>query len=185
MPKQVDRHHREHKRKEKPTLKASDLTKNEGIFRRMRKRNYAAQYEKCLDLIQTVNDHCHHQYTIYTVPVIVPGQAHYDLDECTIYLKEELLKADFYVRLMKPGNQLYISWKPEDVEKVRKMKERKRKEEEIDGERRKPTLSRDIIDYNPDSALSNVHLTTSLMMENPKYAHLKSLQKLRDRWGEG
>jgi hypothetical protein len=170
------RHHRSPQHRDTKSLKAGDLTKNEIVFKRLRKKAYLTQYEKCVHLIESINKH-NLRYTTYTVPVIVPSQPHYDVDECTIYLKEELLKADFYVRLMKPGNVLYISWKSEDVAKVRKMKEKKEN-------RTNSNSSSDVskfqeIDYNPDSALSNVHLTTTLMMENPKYAHLKSLQNLR------
>jgi hypothetical protein len=180
------------KKDNKSKLKASDLTKNEAIFKRIRKRQYATEYEKCLDLIQTVNDHCHLQYTTYAVPVMIPGQPHFDADECTIYLKEELLKAEFYVRLMKPGNVLYISWKLEDIEKVRKSNEKKLRENYQDDtvsdvnedskHRQEKSLKSStpmIIDYNPESALSNVRLTTSLMLDNPKYAHLKSVKKLK------
>ena len=100
-------------------FKASDLLAQEKTLKRVRKKNYAVQLDKCIDAIRAVNEHCHALYTMYTVPFMVPGEPHYNMDECIIYLKEELRKSDFYVRLMKPGNILYISWKPEDVEKAK------------------------------------------------------------------
>ena len=119
---------------------------------------------------------------------MIPGEPFYDMDECIVYLKEELRKSDFYVRLMKPGNVLYISWRAQDIEKVHKrnQKEIKRREEERYIEERDV---RDVgnskemaIEYLPDSALSNIHLTTSLMMNNPEYAHLKSIQNLKRKY---
>jgi hypothetical protein len=172
-------------------LKAADLHKNDDIMRRFRKKNYRKQYDKCIDSIQGVNEHCHAQYTTYTVPAMIPGEPHFDMDECIVFLKEELRKADFYVRLMKPGNVLYISWRPQDVEKVQKLNEKKgdgdgkdAREEKDDREGREGRekggrggKQQPIVQFNPDSALSNAHLTTSLIMNNPDFAHYKSVQK--------
>lgn len=170
-------------------FKASDLLAQEKTLRRIRKRNYAVQFDKCIDAVRTVNEHCHTMYTMYTVPSMIPGEPHYNMDECIIYLKEELKKSDFYVRLMKPGNILYISWKPEDVEKVKRYNDKM----EMSTERkvsRKMTqklyepeeATPPIIEFNPDCPLSNMRLRTSLMMNNPKYDHLPSMQRLKKRY---
>jgi len=170
----------------KPKLKASDLLKSEESNKKYRKRNYRMQYDKCLDLIQTINNHCHSQYTTYNVPAMLPGNPHFDMDECIIFLKEELRKADFYVRLMKPGNVLYISWKPHDVEKVRKLNQRieskeRKKDEELSVNTERKVKEKPVIEFNPDSALSELHLTSQLIMNNPKYSHLKSVQNYKKK----
>ena len=180
-------HHQAQPQQQRARIKAADLLKNEEINRRCRKRNYRMQYEKCVDAIQSVNEHCHFQYTTYNVPAMIPGEPYYDMDECIVYLKEELRKSDFYVRLMKPGNVLYISWRPQDINKVQKRNEKhqeaelRRKEEEYRRREAEENDEPSTIEYIPDSALSNLHFTTSLMMNNPEYAHLKSLQNLKKR----
>jgi hypothetical protein len=170
-------------------LKAADLLKNDDITRRFRKRNYRVQYEKCLDAVQGINEHCHYQFTTYNVPAMIPGEPFYDMDECIMYLKEELRKSDFYVRLMKPGNVLYISWRPQDVDKVQKRNEKQQKQhaaQEEERQRRREEIAEPLqreeqFEFVPESALSNLHLTTSLMMNNPAYDHLKSIQNLKRR----
>lgn len=184
-------------------FKASDLVKDEKIKERLRKRNYKVQYQKCLDSISTVNEHCHTQYTVYTVPYSIPGDPNFDVAECTLYLKEELRKSDFYAKLMKPGNLIYISWRPEDVEKVEKKNKKlqKREEKERKERREKRHLARmketgnvgdtgyytreperdHVIQYDPNSALSNVRLRATLMKNNPKFSHLASIQKYHNR----
>jgi hypothetical protein len=169
------------KRKSTPRFKASDLLLQEKTLRKIRKKNYVIQLDKCINSIRTVNDRCHLMYTTYTVPSMLPGEPYYDMDECIIYLKEELRKSEFYVRLMKPGNVLYISWKPEDIEKVKRHNarvERKERRHRDDPEERQMPA---VLDIDPDSALDNVRLRTTLMMNNPKYSHLPSVQKLKRR----
>jgi len=119
---------------------------------------------------------------------MVPGEPYYNMDECIIYLKEELKKSDFYVRLMKPGNILYISWRPEDVEKVKRHNnkyETSTEREDYYHHKRHRVIEDDkapTIEFDPDSALSNVRLRASLMMNNPKYEHLPSVQRLKKRY---
>lgn len=178
------------KRREK--LKATDLYKNDDVLKKLRKKNYRKQYDKCIETIRSVNEHCHVQYTTYNVPAMIPGEPYFDMDECIIFLKEELRKADFYVRLMKPGNILYISWRPRDVEKVQKLNSKHRNnnynnynnynsDDNMDKENEVKEIKskRPIIQFNPDSALSNAHLTTSLIMDNPDFAHYKTVQKYK------
>jgi len=170
-------------------IKADDLLKNYAMERRLAKKNYVTQYDKCVALVRSVSEYCHVQYTTYNVPTIVPEEPYYDMDECVLYLKTELLKADFYVRQMQPGNILYISWRPEDIAKVKKVNRKQQELDEDEGQDRRRSIDRkkknekSTIEYDPDSALSNVRLTTRLMMDNPKYSHLDSVKKLKKRYG--
>lgn len=101
-------------------FKASDLLKKDLYREKMRLKNYKSQYFRCMNTIQHVDKMCQQQFTTYTVPVALPGDIDFDLSECCEFLKTELRKSEFYVKIMKPGNVLFISWKPEDVQQVRK-----------------------------------------------------------------
>jgi hypothetical protein len=103
---------------------------------------------------------------------------------------------------------LYISWIPADVEKIKRYNNKKElatatteittattENQTIDDRNSNSSVSRirnknyqnetflpPIIEFDPDSALSNVRLRTSLMMNNPKYDHLPGVQKLKKRY---
>lgn len=185
-------------------FKASDLLKGDERKKEMRYRNYSIQLRKCLDTISSINTYAHKQFTAYLVPSSLPGDPNFDTTECIKFLKEELRKLDFYVKLLKDGNNLLISWKPEDVqyvkakndkvrEELRKIKEneRKQREELMEKEREKKRKEFEekqnqeiVIKVNPQSALSQLQYTTELMKTNPSYSHLKSIQKLKKKNGK-
>jgi hypothetical protein len=172
------------------SVKASDLVKDAEDMKKLRKKNYKFELQKCFDHIRNVNK-LDHQYTTYTVPIALPSDANYNLSECAAYLKEGLRQAEFYVKLLKPGNVLFISWIPEDVVKVQKRNKKelflakeKRKRQEAakslrDQEKKKLVEEPMILEYDPMSPISNMQVRLELMRNNPNYAHLKSLQKLK------
>lgn len=183
-------------------FKASDLLKEEEARAKLRRTNYRVQFQKCLSAVETAHKDLHRQYTQYTIPFALPADPHFTLAECISYLKEKLTEAEFYVKLMKPGNVLLISWLPEDVVKVKKKAEKKAKLRQKERDERKeraaalrameqpPAAERPQgsqgpakIEYQPSSALSNLSLRSSLMRDNPKYDHLKSMQRLKRRKG--
>ena len=186
------------------SFKASDLLRDLQVRENLRITNYKTEFHKCLDAVKTVNEHSRKQYTLYSVPLVLPGDPNFELEECISYLKSELSKAEFYVKLMQgAGNVLFISWKPEHItlmqekarKRMRKEKEREEQEKEKEKEREKeqakakqrqvnpavpeePSSPR-VLEFHPKSALSHLSLRSSLMKDNPKYAHLKSLQRLK------
>ncbi len=181
-------------------FKASDLLKEQEARAKLRRKNYRIQYQKCLSAVASANKDCHKQYTQYTIPLVLPADPHFTLTECIAYLKEKLTEAEFYVKLMQPGNVLLISWLPEDVlkvqKKVEKKVEKKAKERQKERDERKQRADARSppapleqprepprIDYQPTSALSNLSLRSSLMRDNPKYDHLKSMQRLKRKKG--
>ncbi len=190
------------------SFKASDLLKEEEVLSKLRKSNYRVQYQKCLNVVDTAHTDLHKQYTLYKIPLVLPGDPHFDLTECVAYLKKKLTDAEFYVKLMQPGNILLISWLPDHVEKVKKkaakeIRKGQQKDEAIkDAKTAKDAKdfqnsssknrqtegtaakSEDRIAYQPASALSNLSFRSSLMRDNPKYDHLKSMQRLK-RKGKG
>ncbi|KAJ3170019.1 hypothetical protein HDU87_000485 [Geranomyces variabilis] len=109
----------------KLSFKASDLLKEEEALARLRKKNYRIQFQKCLNVVNSAHKDLHQQYTVYNVPLVLPGDPHFSLQECIAYLKEKLTDAEFYVKLMQPGNVLLISWLPEHVRKVKKKAQQK------------------------------------------------------------
>ena len=184
-------------------LKASDLLKKYEDKRQLRIENYKVQYDKCLDSINNADKYCNQQYTLYTVPYNLPGSVDFDVNECTIYLKEQLRLAEFYVKILKPGNILLISWMAEHVKKVKKQNAKGKALVETintskavfnqfngkpftgDNNRRHESTRREnetehIIEFIPESPLSNIHLRAELMKKNPKYSHLKSVQSMYD-----
>ena len=190
------------------SFKASDLLKEEEVLSKLRKSNYRVQYQKCLNVVDTAHTDLHKQYTLYKIPLVLPGDPHFDLTECVAYLKKKLTDAEFYVKLMQPGNILLISWLPDHVEKVKKKAAREvRKGQQRDEAKSKDAkiakdakdavnsktqqseetaakAREDRIAYRPASALSNLSFRSSLMRDNPKYDHLKSMQRLK-RKGKG
>ena len=171
-------------------FKASDLLKDETLKKKIKKKNYKLQYQKCIETIKTTNDICFKQFTVFAVPLSILGEPNFDSAECIIYLMEELEKAEFYARIMKPGNLLFISWREEDVKKVKRKNEKKKQLEEehrklrkaerervrLELERNKPKEK--VIEFNPDTNLGRLHLATTLMKDNTeRFGHLKTIRK--------
>lgn len=207
-------------------FKASDLLKNDKELKFLRLKNYKTELSKCLDVIYTANLHAHSQFTTFNVPSSLPGDPNFIQQECLEFLKIELSKLDFYVKTLKPGDSLLISWMENHIEHVKKKNRKKALEIERQTEKTIFLSNADkqhpyqhqhqhqdqyhqhqhqhqhqdqyhqhhrqnqhqsdtkniILNYNPDSALSNLHFTTSLIKENPKYSHLKSVQKSRKKY---
>ena len=178
-------------------FKASDLIKIDDLRSKLRRKHYKIEYEKCLSVIKTANEQCQTKFTIYTIPHMIPNDMNYEFDECTLYVKNELIKAEFYVRTMKPGNVLFISWDPEKTKTMankrnrivlEEKEERKRKREAQERQRRREnknmtsTRKRETkqIEFVPSSALSTMHLKTSLMADNPDFAHLNTIKKYQE-----
>ncbi len=177
-------------------FKASDLLKDELIKRKIKKKNYKQQLQRCLETIKSANENYHKQFLVYNVPYSLIGEPNYDPAECTIYIKEELRNSEFAVDIMKPGNILFISWKPEDVEKVQKKNAKKKKKEEEERQKRrlekeaekqrkqeelrKLQPDRPFIEYDPKSRLSTMKFTADLIRNNSRYSNLKSVKDDRN-----
>jgi hypothetical protein len=179
----------ESSKQRKPKLTADDLLKTNDTTRRLRKKNYKIVYEKCIFAIESVHEYCKYDFTTFIIPDKLVGEPFYDLDECIIYLKEELRKANFYVRVAKPGNVLYISWRQQDVEKVKKYNEKMKEKEDARAAQiaaqnaeqyGNQNVQNAILHYDPNDPLSNMHLTAALMMENSKYDHLPSVKRTKN-----
>lgn len=176
-------------------FKASDLLKDDQEKHKLRLANYRIEFQKCLDTIANVNMYSHNNFTFYKLPLVLPGDPHFELQECIAYFKEELARAEFYVKLKHPGDILLISWHPQHVKLVQDQVQRRKEKQRKEKEKEKAKVKKDEgkgtnlpvketprqIDFQPDSALSNLSLRSSLMKDNPKYAHLKSIQKLKSR----
>jgi len=82
---------------------------------------------------------------------------------------------------MQPGNILFISWSREDVQKVQEQNQKREKPKPETLETSETTNKVIEIRHNPTSALSSMHLKTTLMQDNPRYDHLKTIQALKNK----
>ena len=156
---------------------ASQLLKEADEIKGIRESQYQKEFQKCMDTIETASRSW--KYTRHQIPVTIHGDPSYDYKECIKFLKVKLRQSEFFVKTMEPGNILFISWRPEDVSppKVEKVTQKVPSVPKVPIAKVIPPKV--IIDYDPNSAMSNVKLRSKLMVDNPKYAHLKSVQKMK------
>ncbi len=115
-------------------FKASDLLREQERKRDLRKENYQKQLRKCMQKIHDRHVHCQMNEMVFAVPLELTDDPNYDVAECTAELKKVLRSKDFYVKATSgrkrvDGKQvkqpeLMISWKIDDVAKMRTRNER-------------------------------------------------------------
>ena len=148
-------------------FKASDLVQSTNLNSRTKLRNYEIELQKCLETIKTTFKATQTDHIFYKIPIVLANDPNYDYNECVKYIKEKLTKLEFYVRIRTSGNELFISWNPEDVEKV------KRKNLKVN----QKIMQKDKECYIKSKtglmpAMSRLNLTTNLMRHNPAYSKL-------------
>jgi hypothetical protein len=163
-------------------LKASDLVHKKESTEKILQNNYRMEYKKCLSYICKMNKESQLDEIYYEIPFVLPYDPNYYHLDCADYIKHNLYKAEFYTRIVKPGNILYISWKKEDVTKVKKhlkKKQEKELQEKMEKNKKQLAISLDAIQeannslmYNPNSAISKLKISSLLMRQNPKYKSL-------------
>lgn len=65
--------------------------------------------EKCLKLVKFINKNSNETSVWYNVPLLIPGQPIFNMEECMKYLKKELDNYGFKTKCVKP-NSIHISW---------------------------------------------------------------------------
>ena len=159
--------------KGKVMLRASDLLRPITNGKVLCLEAYREELKNANKMIKSVNDNCHKRYTLHTVPLMKLGLAYYDADDCVTYVRDHLVEQGFYVKRVLPGNVLFISWDPQHIKPEKPRAESKKVESSASPS--KPTEH--VIEYNPSSAISGLHLRATLMKNNPKYAHLQAKKK--------
>ncbi|KAJ3035278.1 hypothetical protein HDV00_004096 [Rhizophlyctis rosea] len=166
-------------------LKATDLLKREVERQKFRRKNYEKEYQKCLDTVKTADSSSHEKFVIYSVPDSLNYDDNYVLSECVEFMQRKLRESEFYVRLMRPGDKLFISW---DAKLILKGAHQKGDGATKSGghmtNKKGHEESNDITEgiyFNASSALSTLHMASSLMLDNPKYAHLQSVRKMKQQ----
>jgi hypothetical protein len=166
-------------------MKASHLIRENDYEQQLSESNYNIQLDKCLEYIKIVNKSS--KTTYYKIPHII-NDPYYNYLECKNFLKKELKKKEFLaVSIDTNDYEIYISWKKTDVEYIQKeldkIKQEKVKVElekefkrELQEKQQKNQDEKKLL-WHPNSAISELKLTTLLMKDNPKYSHLKSLKK--------
>ena len=152
---------------------ASDLLNFKAQNSKAKQRNYDNELQKCLETIKNTFKTTQADHIFYKVPIVLALDPLYDYTECINFLKERLLRIEFYVRVRSSGNELYISWNAKDVEKVKKRNKKlacKNMEFEKDSFSSKLAVNSNLL-----PAMARLSLTTKLMKNNPTYAKLKSL----------
>jgi len=96
--------------------KASDLQEDVFFKKKVQRKLYSHQLRVCMNEIKTNND-SGSKFTIFKVPLLISGEPHYLQEECTQFLKDNLIEFDYYVRLVSPGDTLFISWDPLHIRK--------------------------------------------------------------------
>lgn len=162
-------------------MDASQLLLDQELRRKCLFTNFETEYKKCINHITYVTQHCSETEIIYTITDIDNL-----LHERMNYVKKKLRDSNFYVKTLQPGHFLYISWKKENVKKVKHTvvkKEVQEYKEEEEEETKEIEPIKDKIEFVPSSGISNVHLRSVLMLSNPKFSHLKSYKKLQKKRG--
>jgi len=167
------------------SLKASELVSDKDKIYEISKYNYKCELDKCFTHIRKVWKECKNETTYYSIPYTLYDNPYYDKNECIKYLKEHLYASEFYVRILSSNeNCLYISWKKNDVDKVKiylqkqKQKQLEIRQQELQKEQQiKKERKESLINWHPQSAISDLKMKTFLMKGNPKYSHLKSINK--------
>jgi len=181
-------------------IKASDLLKNRDLEQDENAKVYEIEYLKCVHFIK--EKHKSSESIYYELPFFSPNTPTYDVKECLQYIKNKLRDCEFYCKI-KNDSTLYISWKREHVllmqkilqdkelEQLRLQEEIMRKEqqelEEMENElkrerqlqlqQKEAERQERLLNYKPNTALSDLYLKTSLMKKNSKYSHLKGVKK--------
>lgn len=75
---------------------------------------YRHQMNKCFEAIRQASiSGSGKEFTFYTIPLVIPDEPSYNFEECAKYIKRTLKEHGFKRNLLKPGNELFISWDTE------------------------------------------------------------------------
>lgn len=109
--------------------KASDLQTDVVFQKKVQRKLYSHQLKVCMNEIKTTNDGGS-KYILFKPPILISGEPHYIQDECVAFLKRNLIKYDYYVRLVLPGDSIFISW---DISHINiRLESEERQEEEVE-----------------------------------------------------
>lgn len=108
--------------------KASDLQTDVIFQKKVQRKLYSHQLKVCMNEIKTTNDGGS-KYILFKPPILISGEPHYIQDECVAFLKRNLIKYDYYVRLVLPGDSIFISW---DINHINIRSESEEKQEEVE-----------------------------------------------------
>jgi hypothetical protein len=168
------------------SFKASDLVKKKKESDDLSEYNYKVQLDKCYTHIKNIHQNCKDDvFTFFNIPVVLYDNPNYNSLKCKEYLKKKLKENEFYVETSaSSANSLYISWKPEDVSKIKQeldyIKQKKMEEYNKNQVLERQSIEnrkKQQIKWKPSSAISDLKVKAALMQDNPKYAHLKNLKK--------
>lgn len=72
---------------------------------------YRHQMNKCFEAIrQASTSGIGKEYTLFTIPYVIPGEPSYNFEECVKYIKRVLKQHGFKRNRVQPGNVIFISW---------------------------------------------------------------------------
>jgi len=167
------------------SFKASDLVKSKQKSDDMSEYNYRVLLDKCYVHIKNIHQNCKNDsFTFFNIPVILYDDPYYNFEKCKEYITRKLKENEFYVETSASDlGALYISWKKQDVEQVKqelyekhqaRIQQETRRQQEQDAIERKRKEQQ--IKWKPSSAISEMRMKSTLMKDNPKYAHLNSVK---------
>ena len=171
-------------------MKAEDLQKANNAMSAQQQLLYDYELKKCFDHIERVHSLCNVLYTFYPVPLAIAAEPLYDWEKCVAFMRTTLKANGYYVRIYKDARTLFISWDPAIAKKGKdiecnvhnredrsegtssKIKSESQPQQNLKSTKKGPEV---VIDFNPANPLSQLNLRATLMANNPKYQHLKSI----------
>lgn len=141
--------------------KATDLQSDVIFQKKIQRKLYSHQLKICMNEIKTTNN-SGSKYIIFRPPVLISGEPHYIQDECVIFLKRNLIDYDYYVRLVQPGDSIFISWDPTHITKKFENEKNRRSQERQEDD--------DIEEFycDPSDPFDFLGLTANLLEKNKK-----------------
>ena len=162
-------------------MKVEELKRSSDAMNAQQQALFNIELKKCYDHIERVHSHDNKGYTFYPVPLALPAEPVYDWEKCVMFMRASLKTDGYYVRIYKDARTLFISWDPAMVKKDPHLNEQRQDEPLPRVQQAAPQEARPkkelVIDFNPASPLSQLNLRATLMANNPKYGHLKSIHR--------
>lgn len=98
------------------TVSAHDFIQDQRAIEHRKK----TVYKRILDILyQSLLDsrraNIKQQFFVFEVPFVSTDEPCYEYTECMSFIKSDLRNKGFFVKVLKPGNVLYISWHPKDI----------------------------------------------------------------------
>ena len=168
------------------SFKASDLVKIKQKSDDLSEYNYKVQLDKCFTHIKNVHKNCKNDdFTFFNIPLILYDDPNYNYSKCTDFILKKLKESEFYaIQSHSNTNSIYISWKKNDVLKIKKeldeIKQLKIEQQhrlDLEKKAQENRKKQQQIKWKPSSAISEMKMKSALMKDNPKYTHLKNAKK--------